>query len=387
MELHELRARYCAVLYTVSSALCGVTLVKKMPAEAIYSYASRHSLGALTCHGLELAGAATPSASADKLQAVRRAMLFDNARAEICKRLNTEKIKYILLKGIVLKELYPAIGLREMADNDILIDPAHRHKVKKIMRELGYKVESYGKGNHDVYTKSGGLNFEIHISLFSLQNERMYGYFASIFERARRVDEKSFEYRMTDEDFYVYVKAHEYKHYASGGTGLRSLVDTYLFMNAHAQTLDMEYIERECRSIGIFEYEYESRELAKKIFGVDMLSKLLDAAKGGELPLSEDELNMLDYICSSGTYGVMSQQIANAMKRYEDEGAKSGKLKFLWRRLVPPMSFYRESAPFVYKYKIFIPFYLIGRLVRAVARRPGRVFAQIKSVIKYKKEK
>ncbi len=385
MELRELRARYSAVLYTVSSALHGVSLVKKMPAEAIYTYASRHSLGALACHGLELAGAATPAMSADKLQATRRTMLFNNARDEICKRFDSENIRYILLKGIVLKELYPAIGLREMSDNDILIDPASRRRVKKIMQELGYKIEEYNSGNHDVYIKAPVLNFELHVSLFTNQRERLKEYFKKTFDRATPVGQGRSEYIMTDEDFYIYIKAHEYKHYTNGGTGLRSLVDTYLFMQAHSQTLDMEYIERECREIGIFEYEVASRRLAEKIFSRDRLEELLASARGGELSLTDDELDMLDYICSSGTYGIISQEIANAMKRYEDAGESSGKLKFLLRRLVPPMSFYKEHAPFVYKYKIFIPFYLIWRLIRALLRSPRRVFAQIKNVAKYKK--
>ncbi len=387
MELSELRARYFAVLYTLSSALSGVCLVNKMPAEAIYSYASKHSLAALACHGLELAGAATPDMSNEKLRALRRELIFDTARAEICKRLNTEKIKYVLLKGVILKKLYPSAGLREMADNDILIDPSCRRKVKRIMRELGYKVASYGSGNHDVYTRDTVLNFEIHVSLFSNQRERLYSYFESTFDRVNPASDGAFEHLMSDEDFYIYMKAHEYKHYANGGTGLRSFVDTYLFLKAHEGALDMEYIERECSLIGILEYERASRALSLKIFDKNMLAALLSAARGGELPITEDEANMLDYVASSGTYGTVAHSVENAMEQYEKEGERAGKLKFLWRRLVPPMSFYKESAPFVYKYKIFIPFYIIWRLIKALFRNPARIFAQIKDTVKYKKEK
>ena len=386
MDLVELRARSTAVLYTVSSALSGVTLTSSMPAAAIYSHATTHSLGALVCRGLELAGCAPDNAVLDKLKSARREMVFSAARNSILARFDEHKIKYICLKGIVFKSLYPELGLREMTDNDILIDPNSRAEVRRIMRSLGYTVESYGKSHHDIYTKEPFLNFEMHITLFSVKNERFHKYFEAVFEKAARVDDETYECRMSDEDFYIYTKAHEYKHYISGGIGMRTLVDTYVYLKDKGDALDFDYITEECDKIGIAEYESLSRALAMKIFDTGFLPSLLIAAKGGELSLDQDEIEMLDYFASSGTFGKVSRQVENEIRRYEaDGGGRTSKIKFLLRNVFPPISFYRESAPIVYKVKILIPFYCIGRLIVTLLKRPARVFAKIKSTVKYKK--
>jgi hypothetical protein len=38
--------------------------------------------------------------------------------------------------------------------------------------------------------------------------------------------------RLSDEDFYVYLVAHEYKHFVACGTGLRSLLDAFVWLRA-----------------------------------------------------------------------------------------------------------------------------------------------------------
>ena len=55
------------------------------------------------------------------------------------------------MKGAVLKNLYPAYGIREMADRDILIDAGKAESVRDIMKELGFSVEEFNKIYHDCY--------------------------------------------------------------------------------------------------------------------------------------------------------------------------------------------------------------------------------------------
>lgn len=45
----------------------------------------------------------------------------------------------------------------------------------------------------------------------------------------------------------IYMIAHEYKHFSKGGTGLRSLLDTYVFLRHCDETLDKEYVESELK--------------------------------------------------------------------------------------------------------------------------------------------
>lgn len=42
-----------------------------------------------------------------------------------------------------------------------------------------------------------------------------------------------YEKHFSREDFYIYLVAHEYKHYFLGGTSLRSLADTYIYLKKY----------------------------------------------------------------------------------------------------------------------------------------------------------
>ena len=58
----------------------------------------------------------------------------------------------------------------------------------------------------------------------------------------------------TDEDFYVFIVAHEYKHFADlGGTGIRNLVDRYVYLNTRCYNC--------LAKIGGFQKNYRSRKI------------------------------------------------------------------------------------------------------------------------------
>lgn len=60
---------------------------------------------------------------------------------------------YLPLKGIIMKDYYPSVVMRQMSDNDILFDADAWERMEKHMILEGYKAEYVGKGNHDVYHK------------------------------------------------------------------------------------------------------------------------------------------------------------------------------------------------------------------------------------------
>lgn len=93
-------------------------------------------------------------------------MLLDSEREKIFSLFEKGGIWYLPLKGVILKEMYHVYGMRQMADNDILFDSTYRKEVKDIFLSLGYEMESYNKGNHDVYLKAPIYNYEMHVSLF-----------------------------------------------------------------------------------------------------------------------------------------------------------------------------------------------------------------------------
>ena len=196
---------------------------------------------------------------------LRKNILMNVERKRILDRFESEGIWYALLKGCIIADYYPDFGMREMADNDILFDAAYQEKVHDIMVERGYRVTEYKVSNHDVYVKEPAYVFEMHKDLMSRPAfPELYVYFADIDGRLIRNADKPYERRLSTEDFYIYFVGHAYKHYEfTGGTGLRTLADTYLLNRIE---MDRGYLEREFQKLGVTAYEQEMAWLVEQDF-------------------------------------------------------------------------------------------------------------------------
>ena len=360
------------LIYLYSCALNGKKPEEKrlcdMDFDKIYTLAGRHMIKAAVGAALEGTGYGGNCFKEAVGTAVRRTVIFEREWDEIKGRFEKENVEYAALKGAVLKSYYGRYGMREFADHDILIKPDRACDVKAIMEDSGYTVISYGASNHDVYQKPPFLNFEIHTALFGTQHdEAFYKYYLNIFDRLKG---DGCEKRFSDEDFYLYIVCHEYKHYSNGGTGLRSLGDTYVFLKKTA--LDMDYVRAEAEKLGISEFEKQNRELSQHLFDLD--------------GLTEDEVEMLRYILSSGTYGTINHRVDNAINK--NGGSK---LKYMFSRFFVPFSkknknyaSYAGSYPFFYKHKILLPFLPFYRLIRSI--KSGHFKHEAKAIKNAKKK-
>ena len=331
-----------------------------MDPDALYRAAERHLLTGITAMALESAGVRTPAFTQGRGKAIRKVAALDVERAAVLGKLEEAGIWYLPLKGAVLKTLYPALGMRQMSDNDILIDAERADDAARVMESLGF-AHSHGGQVHDVWFKPPVCSFELHRTLFAPQrNPLLYDYYRDVKSRLIPMEGKRFGFRFTDEDFYVYMIAHEYKHYTGGGTGLRSLVDTYVYCRRKADALDWAYIGQEIEKLGITDFEAQNRSLALHLFG-------------GE-PLTVQDREMLDYILTSGTYGTTEQRVANGVKRCG--GGLRGKLRYVLRRLFPSMQTLLTVYPFFARHRYLIPFLPIYRFIL----RRSRIRAELKAL-------
>ena len=397
MTRFEMRRRYLTVTYLLACALNDVTpsrdLIPEDHIDGLYQYAKHHSVGALVSVALEKIGLIPKNAIAERNMAIRKIMLLDAGRAEIFARFEAEGIKYMPLKGVIIKEMYPSIGLRQMADNDILFDPAYRERVKEIMLELGYTTDDFMRTNHDVYFKEPIYNYEMHASLFELSNRKTFAeYFDDVFGAGVKESGTSYGYRMTDEYYYLYLKAHEYKHHTNGGTGIRSLMDTYVFLRAKEAVMDRMHLDEELRKLEILDYERDTRELAFKIFDPAFSEKNLRAmksrCKNSTGLLSDDESIFLDGFFMAGTYGTMVTFIKNDLDKCEKENGRGFvKIKYVFSKVFRGADFYRSHYPRLCKHDVFIPLAVLCRIFEMVFLRPKTSFKLLLKVITFKRKK
>jgi len=361
--------------YLAACAVHGMVPAKEkiegMDLDRLHEVSKMHSLSALVGMTLEGAGIPlTPAWREEKDKAIRKAILFDAERAKILRFLEENQIWHLPMKGVVLKDLYPKLGMREMADNDILYDPARQTDVAAFMKANGYEAKSIGKSHHDTYYKAPIYNFEMHTMMFAeVVDARFTAYYENIKERLLPVEGKQYACRMGDDDFYIHMTAHEYKHYSRGGTGLRSLLDRYVYLQKKSESLHFAYIRTECARLGIDSFEEESRILCEKVF-----------AGQGVPELTEAEQEMLEYYLFSTTYGTMSQSIRHRMEKEYGKVDASAKIRYILRRAFPKAEFYRAYYPPAYKYRILIPFVWFHRIVKAVFRKRRLIRREIRMV-------
>jgi len=329
-------------------AACGVDgvipekeFINEVDIEKLYHLSRTHFVDALVGTALKQAGVILPKEWTEHCsKAIRKAILFDTERAKLLAFLEQKGIWYLPLKGIVLKDYYPAIGTRQMSDNDILFDSSFSGVVQAYMESQGYEAVSVGTGVHDSYKKEPVYNFELHRALYGgLHQDGWAEYYKNIKDRLILDKDSSYGYHFTDEDFYVYIMSHAYKHYIGSGTGLRTLLDFYVYLKAKPE-MDFAYIEKECEALGIASFEKKNRSLCKKVFPAVILKEMTDLQQR----LSAEETDMLCYYFSSGVYGTVERGIENSMKKFGKKPNGISRLKYLWKRLFPGYETYKYYA-------------------------------------------
>ncbi|MBQ8921276.1 MAG: nucleotidyltransferase family protein [Oscillospiraceae bacterium] len=348
----------------VRCALNGETpsqqFVQRLDPEKLFQVCEAHILTACAAYALESAGIHDKRFTEAKYKAIRKNILLDAERQRVLNRLEDEGIWYLPLKGAILHNWYPQPGMRQMCDNDILYDPDARERIREIMLGLGFTNDRFGISHNDAYFKPPVCNFEMHHELFlAIDHKQTVRYYADVKSRLRRDAGRRYAYSFRPEDFYIYVTAHEYKHFSKGGTGVRSLADTYVILRKYENIYDWDYIRAELKKLGLTEFEAENRLLAQKLF------------TGGDL--NAEDKRRLRYYILSGTYGIHAHRVSNRMQE-----ANQSKLRYLAKRLFPDSGFIKEFYPFFYRHKALVPLLWVYRPVHALAAKRNLVIPELK---------
>ena len=354
--------------------------IESMEFDKVYHQASRHSMLAITYMAIDRFIKEYPDYELDKelikrwriahSQILQRLVFFDMERQALLDFLEKNRIWYMQMKGAVMQNYYPRLGMRQMSDNDILIDPERREEIRDYMLSQGDEIVYYGVELPDTYKKDGTkFYFEMHHALFFniKRTKTEYDYYANVKDRLVKVDGNQSEYQFTDEDFYIYLITHAYKHFKECGVGIRSLMDTYIYRKTKGESLNFEYIDAELQKLGLSKFESISSMLAKIMFETEC-----EQPDDILMHLSDAEKQMLRVHILSGTFGTAEQNTQQFMRLMDanNEITFGARVKYFMSRIFPGLDYYKLNHPFVYKTKILIPFWWCWRLIRGIFRNP-----------------
>lgn len=321
---------------------------------------------------------------------VYRQFLFDTEREAILKEMDRKGLSYCPIKGIKLIEYYPIPGMRFMADNDMIygfvgVENGHfcrlgkDEKEKKqymvmaqeimqdIMKQRGYDCK-LTHGNADVFMKEPIYNFEMHRHLF-ISGQKNHDYYEDPWTKAKRCSKDKNEYTFSDEDEYIYLIAHTFKHFDVSGCGIRCLIDLFVFLDRKAKSMDWDYIEHELKEMELDQFHRNLKKLSLHCFM--------------EGPLDQEDEKLLIFLMKSGTYGNMTNFFErNYSRLHDDTPVFMKKIKYIYRRLFLTKEECKDAFPFLYKHMYLMPIFAIYRIMNAIFLRPKKIFSEFKFILK-----
>lgn len=253
------------------------------------------------------------------------------------------KIRHMIMKGYVIRNLYPQPFLRSMGDIDILVGDGIKDAAE-VIKEHGFSLDGEAF-LHDIYIKNKKTVVELHKSLIDESLYDLYGYFGIGFEKAKPCDGYKYKYELSKEDFYIFLTAHMAKHYKINGTGIRSVLDIYIYNSYYENVLDRDYISSELEKIGLKTFEEKIRKMSFDWFDGSFNGKF-DAA--GE------------YIISSGVFGSSDNHELNAYLL--DKNKSGGKFRYLLNCIFPDKEYMSTRYAVLKKLPFLLPLYWIIRI-------------------------
>ena len=285
----------------------------------LFRISAGQSILPIVYHGLKRAGLLTGPVreyEEDRLKDVRNTVLRDHLLQIICDALSGNGIPYILLKGAVIRNLYPDPNLRTSSDIDILVRDDDLEKAVGALEkdtDLRYLRRSY----HNVTLYSGVIHLELHFSL--LEN---VGSLDRLLKEAWKYAVPTGDgsrYDFTPEYQLFYVMAHMSHHFLIGGLGIRPFLDLWLLRTG--TEFDEEEVRRMCAECGILTFYTECSHLSRV---------WLEGEKHTEATALLEEVSL-----SGGVFG--SRKFKNAGRQ-----RKQKKLGYILSRVFPPADQVRE---------------------------------------------
>lgn len=341
--------------------------------EELVKLANSHLVQNLVAEVLPTASNVPSSVVADLSEKQTLLVIKDaNQESEVLhlmKLFEENEIPVVMLKGWVMKKLYPRSDMRSMADTDIFIRQSDEQKVHDIIKSQGYSVVAFGGKKDNVYNKKPFVILEVHKNLFMFEDS-WNEFFNSadsrmcIWNRIEKISGYDYVYKMDNELFFVYMIAHIAKHLLDdGGIGVKAILDVWMFMKETPE-LDLQIAFRDLEKLQLKDFANSVIELTRFWFD-----------KKENVSKTTEEFG--DYIFKCGVYG--NSKILVATKEGIMNSDNPSQLKYVLRRAFPTVDEMKVRFPQLNKRIWLLPFLYTKRLWYSLRYRTALVKKEIRS--------
>ena len=332
--------------------------------QRIYEMSKKHDMAHLIANAVITNGMVSPESELEEklsnefTRAVCREILTSSFLNKVCQIFTENEIKYIPLKGAVIRNYYPEIWMRTSCDIDILIHEEDIDKATKALLDNGFTTDSI-KNYHDIRFYFGKILIELHFSICE-NNKQLDRLLSKVWDHANPIS--AYEYQETPEYFVFHHIAHMAHHFLTGGCGIRPFIDLYVLKEKHFY--DEEKLLPFLKESDLIKFYHAAVALAYTWMGEGQYDELSSSIE--------------KYIINGGVYGSEDNENMVGTVAYK------GKRMYLLKLAFPPYRIMRVLYPTLNKRKILLPFYYVYRVItkifgkdrKKVKRRIDNTFSQ-----------
>ena len=305
---------------------------------------------------------------------------------EIYKKILQSGIKPVVVKGVVLRNLYPKSDLRYSNDEDLLINKEDFMKCHEILKKEGFicenDVENMDKRSipYEVayYNSVTKVRIEIHTNLLPSDNNAFKGLnsrFKKAIDKAEKRDVGTgWVWTLNETDHFLFLLSHSYKHFIYCGFGIRQLCDLLIFAKKYNHIINWDYVETVAQENRLYRFLINLFDIGDRYLGFN----------SSEIPLKDrhmieaDSENLLMDMLDSGTFGKSSMGRIHSSKITMDAADKgfSGKNKrvrlSIISSLFPTKSYMKQKYQYLQKKSYLLPVAYCHRIAGYLKQRKAQ---------------
>lgn len=283
----------------------------------------------------------------------------------------------LVVKGAVIRELYPRGSLRPSIDEDILIREEEAEACSALLVREGFSQvlpeQSFRTSSEISYeNRERHLYLEVHKTLFP-EESSSYGRLNALFDHVwdntevQPVNRVSL-YTLGADDHLLYLILHAYKHFLYSGVGIRPLCDIGLYAERYEKQINWTRL-RDCLE------KAHAFVFACALFRIIELYLLRDAAffrNLAEWKLEEqDPVPLLQDILDGGLHGsatlVRRHSAGITLKAVENDRQGKKQNESLLSLIFPPAKSLTGRYPYLIRNPVLLPFAWGQRLLHYAA--------------------
>lgn len=263
-------------------------------------------------------------------------------------------IQMLVVKGFLMKELYPQSYMRQMCDIDFMVHVEDLKKASEVMKELGFE-KIYNHGKDLLFLKKPFLLVEMHRKLV-VDGKVESEYFNKIWQKCIPYKHYQNILQLDVNDAYIFCITHLRRHIGSGGINVRDVLDVYLFYENCKAKFALDKIKAKLEEFEIVKFEENIRKIAYKWFGNE----------------PNYDFNEVEKFIFQGAN--MKNQVNYAV------GKQGGKMIYLRHLFFPTIAVMKEKYPVLGKAPILLPIAWIDRIAKDVFSKATTISARLNKI-------